>query len=267
MNATNTMQQVQELIASGRLFAGLQFDEAAHKYTVPDGTELRSVTGVLGLVKPPFDPDGQIAKRYAAKHRLSVETVKQMWEDAATLGKERGTACHQLAEAILYGMPRPELRPEHRTHERCTVQAAEWLRGNSRFVVIGIELRMLLLRLGLAGTCDLVVWDTANDFLEIWDWKTSKSIDGSNPYGERMLPPFNHLDRCNLVEYSLQIGIYREMLLEELRAHGVNTGKIKVRGRVAWLHKGEWMPERDLISTPSLRDEVEELLGLLQPSS
>ena len=68
----------------------VKFFEEEHKYFI-DNKELTSTTTVLGFFKNKFDPDGHIARAVAKRDNLTVEQVKNNWEQAKIDGCSRGT--------------------------------------------------------------------------------------------------------------------------------------------------------------------------------
>lgn len=252
-------------IRAGGLFPDLEFDEELHRY-YHNGQRLRGTTGTIEKrYVPPFDPDGTILARCAMKRGVKAEVIRKEWDAAKDLGASRGTHCHGIAENILLGRPYATRHPEaYAGHARSTIAAANWLLGQDRWEVVAVEIRMYWLPGMLAGTSDLVIWDRVDRILEIWDWKTSKSIDKTNDWGDRMLGCLSHLPKCSGVEYGIQLGLYREMLARRLRELGY-VFPDRIRSRVLWLRpEGVFDQESDLIQLPVYRDEVEEILEELR---
>ena len=64
----------------------------------------------------------------------------------------------------------------------------------------------------VCGSIDMLFASPDNDD-EIWiyDWKRSKEIRTSSPFGKG-LRCLSHLDDCNLNQYSLQLNMYKRIL-------------------------------------------------------
>ena len=56
------------------------FDPIEHKYTDRAGNRLISCSQLISRLKPPFDPDGTITAKYAAKNGLTIDEVKASWK-------------------------------------------------------------------------------------------------------------------------------------------------------------------------------------------
>ena len=74
----------------------------------------------------------------------------------------------------------------------------------------------------ICGTVDLPV--IRYQYCDIYDHKSNKTINMTGFKGERMLPPFDHLQNCHLVHYSLQLGCYGKMI--------ENFGQYKVENKI-----------------------------------
>lgn len=59
----------------------------------------------------------------------------------------------------------------------------------------------------VAGTADLIIEHNDYEF-SVGDFKTNKSIDFYNKFGQRLLNPISHLSDCNYNIYSLQLSLY-----------------------------------------------------------
>ena len=47
-----------------------------------------------------------------------------------------------------------------------------------------------------------------------------------NGYGTKLLYPLVHLDDCELIKYSLQVGLYTRMLKRQYNLESIDTGKL-----------------------------------------
>ena len=76
--------------------------------------------------------------------------------------------------------------------------------------------------LGIAGTIDLLVYNSEQNMYHLVDWKTNKRIDKNSFRNKKgILSSSQHLDDCNFVNYSLQLSFYRYILE---RYYGLEVG-------------------------------------------
>lgn len=191
---------------SGCNFTQIVFNASTHSYTY-HGQPLTSVSRTIGQLKPPFDREG-IAARTAAKTGQTVTEILAEWDHRSQVAMARGTRVHEwIAQSLRGELPIQadmflalnQRLPEMDAFEKfwanpqvtTEVTQVEW--------VIGDE------ELGIAGTVDCVLLGA--DILHIFDWKTGKFVI-QNRF-QKLLPPFNDLDDCELVNYSLQLSLYR----------------------------------------------------------
>lgn len=203
-------------------FTQITFDKEHHTYTY-QGQRLQGVTSVVYKLKPPFDPDGSIAERSAAKAGVTVEEIKAKWEAGRKASMERGSRVHEAIAKYLRGesdnttgdrfLALNDKLPEMRVFEALwammensgdKAHAVEWVIGDAE--------------LGIAGTCDLVLYCNIGTHLgegeecyHLFDWKTGAKFETSNRFG-KLLEPFSDLDDCEFNIYSIQLAAYRLMI-------------------------------------------------------
>lgn len=138
----------------------VSFDPIHHKYTDLNGRELISVSRLLSLFKNPFDPDGSITKKYAAKHNMTVEEVLDKWKQVNTQSCLYGTSVHEEIEHyILTG----EIRESDHVHY---VNQFASLKFTGRLFA---ERMLYCLDNMVAGTADIV--HKMGGFIDILDFK------------------------------------------------------------------------------------------------
>ena len=203
----------------------LVFDEVPHTYKYK-GELMDSVTTFLGTLFPKFDTE-TIAKRTAEKKGVTVKSILKEWdkkrEDACDLGNKIHLYCENIVRG---GHIDPEtgyyvtVRQMNKKLRKCAKNEKEQgLRnGASKFFAdhfdmtpITAELQMCIPELKIAGMCDALLQSSDGQYF-LYDWKTNKKIDRSNHYGGKMLKPYEKIDDCNLVKYSLQMFVYKYML-------------------------------------------------------
>lgn len=195
-------------------FSQIKFNSRYHRYWY-DGRELTSVSKTLGRIKPPFDAP-TIAARVADREGRTVEAVLAEWDRKRQSGLSRGTQVHQYIERVLHGefsvrsdpvLDLNETLPEIGAFDQFwrrlqgaiapQVEQIEWVVGDAA--------------LGVAGTLDALLLDTNQGTLHLFDWKTGSKFRTDNPW-QTLLPPFDDLDDCELINYSLQVSLYRLMI-------------------------------------------------------
>lgn len=185
-------------------FQEIDFDKENHLYSYR-GTPLRSVTQVVGSLKPPFDT-ARLSASTARKRGVPVDVILKEWEDAGRIGREKGTLVHSYVDTRAHnqawaGERLPEMDGFDSWHESWGSQLAfrrlEWIVGYPD--------------IGVAGTVDALAWDTQTNTYQVWDWKTGK-FDTTNDWGKSLLPPFSDLEECRFMSYSLQVSLYRLIL-------------------------------------------------------
>ena len=176
----------------------ITLEEQSHTYRGADGTEYTSVSKLIAKYKEPFNAE-IAAINVAAKTGRTVADVKAEWAEAAPYG----TAVHkQMEDFFGYRDASTDLIEPYRPH------LAQW---RSQPVTFHPETILYLPGANIAGTADLLVC-RPNGQWSILDWKTNKAIRMYGYQGKKMKPPFEHLEDCNHIHYSLQLSLYALML-------------------------------------------------------
>lgn len=178
----------------------ITFDETNHKYTVDGETDILSVTELVGTIYP-FDAPA-VAAKLAERGRKTAEEWLAEWQYAA----DRGTRTHAVAEACVRHKARPVgLKSEQPYYEAAKRAVAEMRRA---VLARGLKFRANAeLRVGtrlanVAGTIDLLV-DLGDNHWLLLDYKTCDKL------------PQEKLDK-----YSLQLSLYKQILLKEYLPEG-----------------------------------------------
>lgn len=187
-------------------FEKLSFDEATHSYFV-DGNRLGSVSKQIEKVVEKVDFD-TISVFCAAKEDVPVETIRKRWKDENTKSVVKGHRVHSFAETEMLN---PELPEEH-----AALMFHQTL-DKERYKIVDKEIRMYYLdyhKLPLAGTADLLLYDTLTDTLVICDYKTNKDLF-KNYKGKTLLSPFETLLEHPYNKYQIQFTLY-QILVEQI---------------------------------------------------
>ena len=191
-----------------------------HRYFHNGGAEYRSVSKVLRSFEPEFDSEK--ISYYSAKKELKLkgisspseadvvvaqERLKAEWSDTNKAACDVGTYIHDLLEhygkttVIKDAAYEVMIRGVYSTFSKYKVMMDEQCLHYDEYLVAGTADK-LLLRPGTRNVIDIV------------DYKTnlSKGIVTSSKYGNRMKKPFDHLEHCNFVTYTLQLSMYALMV-------------------------------------------------------
>ena len=199
----------------------IEFFEDTHKYiSYINGEEITYISGTQFLHKyfPPFDANGEIAKRCAAKEGTTVEAIKEKWAQAGREASTLGTRVHECCEDIELGKTENELRntPQNPKEERMFANAVKIAKKfYNQLDILGVEKIVFSPTLRIAGTIDLFARSRKNGCYLIIDHKTNKSIDIEDKWNKFALPPIVHLHDTNGVHYSLQLSLYEYLLKHE----------------------------------------------------
>lgn len=206
------------------------FYEKEHYYTYKDKRVKCSVTQFVSQKHIEFDKENMSA--YVAKRdKVSQEEVLKKWDIAAKLSCDVGTLFHlrseQLANNKVFDIDYSSYANlEHisdikgRLEKLIPLQDKFFLDIHNKLIPIKTEFTVGYEDI-IAGNIDLLAWNVKDQEFQIWDYKTNKDIKTSNKY-QKLLDEFDFLDDCELNKYSIQLGIYKELLQRKL---GIKIGK------------------------------------------
>lgn len=197
------------------------FDEDAHRYLVDTEKSIEywqpvpSVTQFVSHYIPPFDAQKMAAKK--ARYSNPPKTAEQIlaeWDAKRIHACELGTRVHANQESMMNGSTDFQQPADER--ERAIMSsgweamqdltAAGWKPLAAEKMVFSLELR-------LAGTIDAIFQKDRRVLLV--DWKTNEAIHRRNNFGQHFLPPANELEDCEYNKYSLQLNLYKRILIKE----------------------------------------------------
>lgn len=204
------------------IFSELVFNEEEHRYFVQD-TQMTSVSHTIGEYAEKFNTDLMAGRVAAKRTRLGTPTTKeevlQEWEDKKNFACDKGTRVHLFGEdyPIIGGTPTDG-------YEEAVVKF--WDTLPSHIFPLGFELQMYCKEMGIAGTSDILLYNTKTGNFIIADYKTNEDLF-KNFKGKKMLDKFKHLLDMPYSKYTLQLSYY-QILFEK-------TG-LKVENRLLiWL--------------------------------
>lgn len=180
------------------------FKEDTHQYFNDKNIEYISGTRFIHKFEFPFDEDG-ISKRVALKRGITQKEVLAEWKETSKKACDYGTKIHALMENyIKFGEVDKIYSSLYNSFDKITK-----LEFNTAKEILSEKL-LYDDEFGIAGTADLIIVHNDNEF-SIGDFKTNKSIDFYNQFGNWMLDPIGHLSSCNFNIYSLQLSLYAYM--------------------------------------------------------
>lgn len=204
-------------------FAEIIFNPTTHSYTY-HGAPLTSVSKTIAQLKPAFDREGIAAKK-AAQRGCTVADVLAEWDMASRVAMARGTRVHEwIAQSLRGELPVQTdmfLALNQRLPEMDAFNKFWVERPGAGIPAIEVEWVIGDSDLGIGGTVDCVIAN--GDTLHILDWKTGK-FSTENRF-QKCLMPFNDLDDCEYVNYSLQLSLYR-LIVERNTDYKLGAGYI-----------------------------------------
>jgi len=187
------------------------FDPNKHTYTGESGLVYTSVTTLISYCFPSFNTD-EVAATCAQKRGVSKQSLIDEWKTIGDRAAENGSKVHAYLESKLLKLnTNPPIDKYYKPSADKIINHIH----SKNFKVIAVEKILFSPSLKLAGTVDLILYDSIINRYIVLDWKTSKQIDLTNKYHERGLNELKHLDNCSLVHYSLQLLLYGLLLVNE----------------------------------------------------
>lgn len=222
------------------------------------GEKYKSVTTVISSIEHEFDVDGvatSISKQSDLDPKknplyigMSKDRIVNYWKEINDSANEYGTHIHETVEKYLLSnkwfFPEDEL-------ELSVCRAYDELNIDEG-VCMYPERVLFAEEYKLAGTTDLLI-DIDDVFFDIGDWKTNKVFNFFSPFKQTLKKPFEHLQDCQFVVYTLQLSVYALM-------YEMETGK-KCRQLYA-VHFNKETRKFSKIQLMYMRHEAEKLLKL-----
>ena len=189
----------------------INLNKDEHKYELKDKPDFEfiSVTTFIDTFFEEFDAQRiaqKLVKSSIKYMGMKVEDVLQQWKNSAI----HGTKVHEEIEDYLL----KNLIYENITESK-SLHAISWLnkyKMKSKFKVY-TEVVIYSEELKIAGTIDLLLYDTINDYYCLMDWKTSKIIP-TKSYKRKMgtHEATQNIEDTKFNHYALQLSLYRYLL-------------------------------------------------------
>lgn len=171
----------------------------------------KSVTTILGLIEPEFKTEEiaeaiehqKIEKKREQYIGMSKDQIMNLWQQINDEANEYGTHIHELVETYLlknkWYFPESDLDKKV-LNEFNKMNFEVGRECYPERVVFSEEYE-------IAGTIDLLV-DVDDEYFDIGDWKTNKEFNYYSKYKQCLKAPFEHLQDCEYVIYTLQVSVY-----------------------------------------------------------
>ena len=220
----------------------LQFIPGPHIYLLDNCPLTISVSTFVKLFFTPFEAE-LWASIKAPSLGMAESDVIKMWkrkgEDAAMLGIELHTEIENFLISKNDNSKEPEFQQFLNLYNMNLVELtpyrSEWSIFDENF--------------NLTGTTDIVFKKPDGSF-SIYDWKRSKEIRKENRFS-RGLGPCSYLPDCNYIHYSLQLNIYRRILI---KCYSINITEMNF----VQLHPS--LSKYRIFQVPDLSEYVEPML-------
>lgn len=213
-----------------------RFVEDIHKYYYGE-KELSSVSSVVHLFTRPF-PEQLIASKISKKmlvetgEMVSSDEIIEGWHLKRDRAANYGSWIHYLLEKNInriwlnnkpckkitinkgvFGQDKSEIEAEVRKVVQKTLRWIKVNLVNKGYNIVDTELMMYDIRLGIAGTLDLLVEKEGEYY--IIDFKTNKKNILIDDYGTRLLDIFYGLRATTFNKYVIQLNMY-QILFERM---------------------------------------------------
>ena len=224
------------------VFNKISFDEDWHSYKL-DGCRTVSVTKVTGSIVPPFEKEKKAAEKAAKLTAEDTPTTPEQlideWDLNNLIARAKGSAVHKYIEMTIANkvqkypldivenefnrcldpvtkLPRfnehiHKVKPLYHSCVKHVNQFLADIRG--KMYPVRSELVIGSPKYMVCGMIDQLFYNVKSGGFEIWDWKTNTKFDTESNF--KLSKPYDYLDQCKLVEYSLQLHCYKRIFEEE----------------------------------------------------
>lgn len=212
-------------------FSDIVFIEHDHTYEIDGKKANCSVTKLLSKYTKPFDSD-KMASIVAQKQGIDVSEVINLWDFKKDYANYKGTEFHKYVENFLsrkktkidlaslnlfFKNPKRKDFKNYSCVENYYLEFAKTIKNFNEFYswysknyfLVKSEFVVGDKRANIAGTMDNLSFNIKKKEFEIFDYKTNSKFKMDNEYGEKLLPPFDHLENCEYHKYSLQLSLYK----------------------------------------------------------
>lgn len=187
-----------------KYFSELDFNEERHEYKYR-GKKFSSVSKYIKGFTKPFDAE-KIAGFVAKNRGVTKDDILQEWENIKNEACDKGNRVHHFGEFY----HSHNLNPSD-GYEEAVVNF--WADIPKHIIPVINELQMFSEELGIAGTADILLFNTKTGKFIIADYKTNKDLF-KNHKKQKLLADFDFLLDMPLSKYEIQLSFY-QLLFEQ----------------------------------------------------
>ena len=205
----------------------IQFDEGPHVYTVKGKKNNISVTTMVHQCFPHFDSDKisnmiinnqkKMSDPEYKYYGYTKEQIEAEWKANGERASSAGTKMHADIEYFYNKLPVENTSPEYALFQQFVKDYPELQAYRTEWTVYYEEIH-------LAGSIDMVFYNTETKQHEIYDWKRVLNIE-YEPLKKTDVgyAPLDDVPNTNFWHYTLQLNIYKKMLQDK---YGLTIGRM-----------------------------------------
>jgi hypothetical protein len=224
----------------------IRLEESTHTYLLDDSEDISftSVTTFIGQFFDEFDAEKiatKLVKTHPRYQDTTVEEVVAKWQSQT----DRGTEVHKQLELYIKDGIYPT--------DPKAIPGVKFLEKYLKDTNIEVLSEVILYskEWKIAGTIDVILYDSVNKKYYLVDWKTSKKIEQTS-FGSKMgkAQETSDIMDCNYYHYVLQLSLY-SFLLETF--YGIKPDNLTI----IQLKENEYVEYQ----LPNMRDKVIDMLN------
>jgi hypothetical protein len=202
------------------VFNRITFVEDSHSYLIDNQpTNSPSVTQLLKRFKRKFDADAA-SSRVAKKRGVTKEQVKAEWEMNNLYSTTIGSMLHKYIEnfycnkkvayeGTFQQLGYDEKQKLEQNFPTLVQHFQNFYEDNKHLHCVKNEIVLGdISDTKVCGMSDMLCYNEQTDSLEILDFKTNKKMERNSKHG-KLFYPFEHLDECEVNEYTIQLNTYK----------------------------------------------------------
>ena len=242
-------------------FKDFKFYSKDHHYEYKEQRVGISVTALIDQYVNEFKSEF-IAEKVANKENKTIQEVLNEWKYKANFAKEKGSFCHEYAQALWNKSTEINTRISKEFYSKSNdekvkkilVQADNFYNDfKDKLEHLVDEFIVGSAEYDIASAVDHLFFNKITGELVMIDYKTNSDIHKSERYSKKMKVPLNHLKDNTLTHYAIQLSIYK-YLIEKYTDLKVSEFFI------VWF--SELNENYEAIEVPYLKDEVIKILEL-----
>lgn len=240
-------------------FKDFKFYSEDHHYEYKGERVGISVTALIDQYVNEFKSEF-IAEKVANKENKTIQEVLNEWKYKADFAKEKGSFCHEYAQALWNKSAEINTRISKEFYskrndekvKKILVQADNFYNDfKDKLEHLVDEFIVGSAEYDIASAVDHLFFNKITGELVMADYKTNSDIHKNERYSKKMKVPLNHLKDNTLTHYAIQLSIYK-YLIEKYT--NLKIGAFFI----VWF--SELNENYEVIEVPYLKDEVIKIL-------